>query len=292
MRRNVLVSEEQAVNVVTGREERTIGVEVEFFNVTPQAAIQALRNAGLSVATWAGYTHTVTPQWKITSDVSVTGTGTGIGKGLELVSPPLTIDQMDRQLKIALDTLNELGAKVDKTCGVHVHHDIEDLNIQHLKNLYKIYDKHNGHIDELFPASRRKANRPRYCKGLDTYLMDQIERASSIQELRSVAFDRYYTLNFTAYVKYGTMEFRQHAGSTDFDKIINWVRITQAMIASAKKKKEVKPMTATGKKRQLEAFNAEVGIGYTVQGLFSRDRRLEIKNAEKRKADRRAERTA
>lgn len=288
MSRNVLVSEEQAVNVVTGRELKTIGVEIEFFNVDKLVVIEELRNAGLSVANFAGYTHNVTAQWKVTTDVSVTNTNTGTHAGLELVSPPLAIEEMDRQLKIACEVLNRLGAKVDKTCGVHVHHDIEDLNIQAIKNIYAIYNKHNGHIDELFPASRRAVNQPRYCKGLSTYLMEQVEACESIQQLRSVASDRYYTLNFTAYVKYGTMEFRQHAGSTDFDKIINWVRITQALISSAKKKAEIKPMTKTGKARQMEAFNTEVGISYTVQGLFSRDRRQELKRAEQKRANRTA----
>lgn len=283
--KNQKVAETQAVNVVTGREEKRIGVEIEFFNVFVDSAINALRNAGLQVADYRGYTHATMAQWKITYDASVTSTGTGVGHGLELVSPPLTMEQMEVQLEKALTALNELGAKVDRTCGIHVHHEIDDLNLDHIKNIYRIYSKHQEHISDLMPLSRRGSQS--YCGEMKAWEMEAMERTESINDLQCTMSQRYRNINFKSYIKYGTIEFRQHSGSTDFEKIMNWIRITQALVATAKNKKTIKPLSASAKKRATEAFNKEVGLEYTIQGLYSRDRKKELKQAIERRQARR-----
>jgi hypothetical protein len=45
--------------------------------------------------------------------------------------------------------------------------------------------------------------------------------------------DRYRALNFNAYAKYGTVEVRQHQGTLNADKIINWIKFGQSVIAAA-----------------------------------------------------------
>jgi hypothetical protein len=67
---------------------RTYGIEVEFFNITPVKAVQALTAVGILTA-YEGYNHHTRPHWKVTTDASVTKRGTGVGAGLELVSPIL-----------------------------------------------------------------------------------------------------------------------------------------------------------------------------------------------------------
>jgi Putative amidoligase enzyme len=286
--KNQKVAEETAVNVVTGREAKRIGIELEFFGVHYRTVIAELTRAGINVS-YEGYTHRVMNSWKLVTDVSVTGTGTGLNKGLELVSPPLTSAEMEVQLKTISEVLNRIGAKVDRTCGTHVHHEIDDLTVDHIKNIYRIYTKHEEHINELMPASRRQAyNAPRgYCLGISPTEMTKIEAATTIEQIRYAQETRYRVINFQAYVKYGTIEFRQHSGSIDFTKLFNWILITQSLIASAKKKKQIKPMSESAKKRATEAFNKEVGIEYTIQGLYSRDRKKELKKAAERRAARR-----
>lgn len=262
--------------VVTGREEKTIGIEIEFFNVYYNDVVIELRRAGIQVS-FEGYTHQVMNTWKLVTDVSVTGTNTGKGKGLELVSPPLTSTEMERQLKIVSEVLNDLGAKVDKTCGLHVHHDIQDLNLENIKNIYRLYNKHIDSIEEIMPTSRTKAFQERtshgYCKGLNERDMAYIERATSIRELQTM--NRYKVINFQSYVKYGTVEFRQHSGTIDFAKMFNWIMITQSLVASAKKKKEVKPLSPTANRTM--AFNKDIGTFNTEQGVYFRDRKKDFK---------------
>jgi hypothetical protein len=262
-------------NATVKRADKLIGLEIEFFGVHYQTVVTELNNAGVAVS-YKGYTHVVTHgAWKLVTDVSVTSTGTGAGKGLELVSPPLTMDQMDAQMKIISEVFNRIGAKVDKTCGVHVHHEIDDLNAENVKNIYKLYNKHIETIDGIMPKSRRSESRNGYCKPLDATLINRIENATSIQEIQSIAWDRYYTINFTSYVKYGTVEFRQHSGSYDYTKIMNWIRITQSLVATAKEKKTVKPLSE--KANKTVTFNKEIGIYHTVQGVYIRDRKAELR---------------
>lgn len=41
---------------------------------------------------------------------------------------------------------------------------------------------------------------------------------------------RYFKINLQAYLRHGTIEFRQHSGSANATKVCNWVRFLQAFI--------------------------------------------------------------
>lgn len=280
-------NEELAQEVVTGREERTIGIEIEFFGCHKDSVVERLNARGIQVA-WMHYTHNVMDTWKLVYDASVTSTGTGVGHGLELVSPPLKTAEMKRQLEIVCEVLNELGAKVDKTCGVHVHHDVEDLTVENFKTLYRLYDKHSEHIDGIMPLSRRRAYQSdfgtRYCRPISESQLEGLANATSVSDIRNVMHSRYCVINFNSYVKYGTIEFRQHSGSTDFAKLYNWIKITQQMVATSTQKKNVRPLSETAKKRATEAFLNEFKLGFTVEGIYTRDRKDELKRKYKKVA--------
>lgn len=265
-------------NVVVGRESKLIGVEIECFNANPKTIVAKLKEKGVSVQNFSGYSkQTSRTQWLVTTDASVTTTGTGIGKGLEIVSPPLTIAQMEVQLKMVCEVLNELGAKIDKTCGIHVHHEIDDLPLQGIKNIFSIYHKHIKTIEGILPSSRRGSTNPRYCKPIEQYQVDRIQQVDSANFIKDILGTRYKTINFDGYISRGTCEFRQHAGSTDFDKIFNWILITQSIVASAKKKKNIKPLSPSA--NETISFNKEIGIYNTVQGVYVRDRKRQLAKA-------------
>jgi hypothetical protein len=206
---------------------------------------------------------------------------------------------MSAQLKTALEVMNRLNAKVDRTCGVHVHHEIDDLTIEHVKNIYRIYYKHAKYIDGMMPASRRSDVNKKYCKGLTAEEMEIVERATSISEIQPNIglsdvdymygshemrrnIGRYRSVNTASYVKYGTVEFRQHAGSTDYDKIMNWIMITQALVGAAKTKKVKEG------KSDLNTFCRDVKLGADEQCAFVMERRREVKAAEEERAARTA----
>ena len=217
--------------------ELKFGVEIEFFGANYITIIEQLRANGIQVADFSGYTHTVIPQWKITTDCSVNSRGTGLGKGLELVSPILYGDEGLDELEKVYTVLNECGAKVDRSCGTHVHFDIADYTVEDMVSFLNLYYKEHTLIDHLVPASRRDN---RYCQQLRTADIKRInerfedDRIQGIRDIRGILYSRYRTVNLDSYVKYGTIEFRQHGGTTEFEKMEAWIILMYQMLAAAK----------------------------------------------------------
>lgn len=224
------------------------GVEIEFFGITIQETITGLRAAGIQVADFQGYTHTVIPQWKVTTDSSVTSRGTGFAQGLELVSPILYEDEGLDELAKVYETLSDLGADVDRSCGTHVHFDISDFTVQDCKNFLNLYYNYQGVINYLVPPSRR---RNVYCNPLrhgDLVTINQ-DRISSISDIADVFYTRYNKVNLQSYIKYGTIEIRQHSGTLEYDKMEAWIILMYQLLDIAKNEENInlccRPYTVT-----------------------------------------------
>lgn len=226
------------------------GVEIEFFGITIQEAITGLRSAGIEVADFNGYTHRVIPQWKVTTDSSVTNRGTGIAHGLELVSPILYEDAGLDELEKVYETLSDLGADVDRSCGTHVHFDISDFTAQDCKNFLNLYYNYQRVINYLVPPSRRDNE---FCKPLRRPDLERINQnyVTSIRDIANVLYTRYSKVNLQSYVKYGTIEIRQHGGTTEFDKMEAWIILMYQLLDIAKQEEKIdlccRPFTLTQK---------------------------------------------
>lgn len=261
------------------------GVELEVkFSGDKTEIIEALKNRGIKVRQrWSGSIHTVLENaWKVVADGSVQG-------GWEIVSPPMS-DMND--LRIVCEVLNELGCSVDKQCGLHVHHEASDLDLNSLKNVYEIYNKYElDVIHELLPVSRRNNA---YCKPLTTVIED-VRKCNSIDEMKEHwnigggyggHYDscRYKSINFRAYRVYGTLEFRAHSGSIDFEKISNWILFTHKIIEVATEKKVIRPVTEKRKLKWQESVQhssydlyKELGIGGTELSKYLGSRRKTLR---------------
>lgn len=218
--------------------ELKFGVEIEFFGANYVTVIEKLRAAGIAVADFSGYTHKVVPQWKVTTDASVTMDGTGLYRGLELVSPILYGDEGLDELAKVYEVLNSCGAKVDKTCGTHVHFDISDFTVKNCKNFLNLYYNYQGIINHLVPPSRR---RNEYCKTLRKADLEKInqDRVIIIRDIADIMYTRYMTVNLQSYVKYGTIEIRQHGGTTEFEKMEAWIILMYQLLDVAKQEEKV-----------------------------------------------------
>ena len=206
-----------------------IGVEIEFFGVNYSKVIEAFKQTDIKVE-WCGYTHRHTSYWKLVTDSSVTYSGTGVFNGLELVSPILKGDDGLDELEKVLEVLNSLGAKVDKTCGLHVHHDISDYEVENLISIHNFYYKFQRAIDKFLPKSRRNSS-SQYCKRIPASRIKKIQNAVDFHDVfAALDNNRYLTLNAQAYLRHGTIEFRQHSGTTDFEKIESWIIFTHAIV--------------------------------------------------------------
>ena len=210
------------------------GVEIECFGVSQSALAQALNAAGIPTHS-EYYNHTTRSHWKIVSDGSVTGPD-----AMELVSPVLQGEAGMAQVEKVCEVLERLGAKVNKSCGLHVHFDARTLSIDNWKSLYKNYLTLEGEIDSIMPISRRMNNN-QFCRSLSfrnrtaEATVAAIDRATTVAQLSTlVAGTRYVKLNAESYQRHGTVEFRQHSGTVEFQKIGNWIRICGALIDKSK----------------------------------------------------------
>jgi len=216
------------------KELRRFGIEIEFL-VPSLSSIdrlaQEMADRGLRCEV-QGYNHNDVDHWKVTTDSSVGGTGSTQGwVGRELVSPPLSSKEGRRQVELACQALAAVGARVNRTCGLHVHHDARHLSEATILRLAAMTVDLGDALDELVAASRRRAAWNTYCTRFDA------NDLSALQGLGLRGFaqhaSRYKTLNLSAFLRHGTVEFRQHQGTVEAEKVLAWVDLGQALIRAA-----------------------------------------------------------
>lgn len=205
---------------------RKFGIEIEAYNCTKEKLASELRSAGIDVAI-EGYNHTTRNHWKLVTDSSLTGNNT-----FELVSPVLEGEAGLKELEKVCWVLEFCDVKVNDSCGLHIHMDAADFDLQTWKNLALSYKHLERVIDSFMPQSRRQNY---YCKGLSSISASDIQAAQNIYDLRA-AFgnNRYRKVNIEAYARHRTVEFRQHSGTTNFTKMENWIRFLNGLITFAK----------------------------------------------------------
>jgi hypothetical protein len=205
---------------------RRFGVEFEAYNVERQTLAEKLNHAGINCKV-EGYGHDNRPHWKIVPDSSLDGYNT-----FELVSPILTGENGISELKTVCRVLNECGAKVNKSCGTHVHFDAETLTLQTWKNIFINYARLENTIDRFMPKSRR-SDKNNFCKGFRNFpnFEQNIQNAMNINSIANrVIGGRYFKINPQSYARHKTIEFRQHNGTVDFEKISNWIYLLNNLL--------------------------------------------------------------
>ena len=224
---------------------RKFGIEIEFGTTSTRAqVIERLRSAGIQVEfeSWSQHHDREynTSAWKLTTDGSLRFNE---ASGLELVSPPMTIaGGAFEQIQKVCQVLNspEIDARINRTCGFHVHHDVADYDHKSMKSLINIMVRYSDAFDELVAPSRRAGgSNAKWCRPMTPENCDredflkQVAKCKTIEEQLRLIGTRYVRLNLHSYICYGTVEFRQHQGTTDAEKIINWIVLTQMAVERA-----------------------------------------------------------
>lgn len=205
---------------------RRFGIEIEAYNCRMDVLVDALREEGIQVSA-ENYNHTTRNHWKLVTDSSLSGNNT-----FELVSPVLEGQNGLKELKKVCWVLDTCGVKVNASCGLHIHFDAANFSLQTWKNIAISYKHIESVIDKFMPESRRNNN---YCRSLRNITEQKINNAQSIDNLQQVAFEntRYFKVNPQSYSRHKTIEFRQHAGSINYDKISNWVLFLNGLVTFA-----------------------------------------------------------
>ncbi|OIN55626.1 amidoligase family protein [Arsenicibacter rosenii] len=208
---------------------RKFGVEIEAHNISREALAEALRQAGITVAV-EGYNHTTRRHWKLVTDGSLSGNNT-----FELVSPILEGQAGIDELQIVCRVLKQKNAYINRTCGLHIHFDAVNLELAQVKNLIVNYARFESIIDSFMPNSRR-GNTNYFCKSVQG-LADQVDQARTMNGLISLQRTRYQKINLQSYVRHQTIEFRQHSGTIEFEKIANWVLFLHNLVEFSRTKR-------------------------------------------------------
>lgn len=133
------------------------------------------------------------------------------------------------------DTLASTGAKVNKTCGLHVHIDMRNRDTTTVFN--NLVCAQNI-LYAMNPYARQAGT---YCRKVDT---KDFQVGAKI--------GHYAGVNASAHEKHKTIEIRIHSGTVNAEKINNWIKLL-LMIAN---KKEVTKKASAG----LKEFVLKYGI--------------------------------
>lgn len=208
---------------------RTFGIELETYGTTADKILREARALGILIEK-EGYNHITRNHWKIVTDSSITG-----GNGNEIVSPVLIGHEGLEQIQKICKALQKAGAKVNASCGFHLHFGVQDFSLQNFKTLFKNHLAVEYGFDDIVPLSRRENNNS-YCKSLESLnnFENGLEAANSISQIQNLFDTRFLKLNFQSYQRYGTVEFRQHSGTTTYSKIKNWILICGRLVEYSK----------------------------------------------------------
>lgn len=195
--------------------------------------------------------------------------------GYEIVSPPMKGRKGMEQLRKVCEALKAVGARPTTRCGLHVHHDVQDLSLAQFKNVVLLWCGYQGQIDTLIQRRRRSNRRHEYASALSRSEINSIIQMRSLD--RIPGFSRYRGLNVMSYPSYGTIEIRQHQSTIKYTEIAQWVRLGQAVIRKAKNMPEPldSPYAFSG---DMLGVLADLGIDHH-RGLVSRTRWLQRRMA-------------
>lgn len=265
---------------------RTVGYELEVIKTAHAHSRDAnhslarfltkVKSRGGFDAYFAGYTHDVVNNTKIVTDGSLSE------GGIELVSPPL--HGLKKRRQWLSDTCGALLGlvRVNRTCGVHVHIGLKSpaeswgydgvMRWSTAKQIAAktavLYTLFQGAFNSVVPPSRRNNSYARTMHWAPASILTALERDRRDEEdawtnlyHTMIEESRYYCVNVQSLRKYGTIEFRQHAGSVNPTKLDAWTQLLGVLVARAESitHDEVKALLAAWNSRTSEWDLSDLG---------------------------------
>ena len=229
---------------------RKIGIEIEcVVPIIGSGCNQDVQNLLAEVLTNQGiqsvsrsYTHCPVPRGcklAIEHDVSLRDESQYAGlrwSKVEIKTMPMTWTEVEEVLPQALEIVRYCGARVNHSCGLHVHHHLPEVtdrpqvvrSLQHL--WWRFHQVMYGVV-----AQSRQANT--YCHAPQRADATQYDNCRSYARLCHVLdrVSRFNGLNLTNLSNESrrTVEWRIHSGTTDWDKVKTWVLATQRWVEHA-----------------------------------------------------------
>lgn len=207
----------------------TFGVEIECNAVGSMEDTRDVIRAVGSLAEADAYRHAARNApgtWLVKRDGS-------LGReGREVVSPILRGPEGLAELHRVVSALQRAGHTADRSCGIHVHVGIAPFSPRECAAIATRYARHGRAIASTLAPSRSSN---RYCAMPDAgHTQRAFESLPESIALASVGYamglgSKYHTVNLATLTR-GAVEFRQHQGSVNPDRIASWVRFLLAFV--------------------------------------------------------------
>lgn len=167
--------------------------------------------------------------------------------GIEYNSPILHESNYEEEVK-QFCTTRLKQARVDCSCGLHVHLDCSDVGWLELANVFRYCKRYERYFFSLMPKSRQNNSycqqmphmRPPHTKAdMIGYLygrskVSQMKRSKYPDVQGNGCINRYFWMNVHSYFYRRTIEFRLHNGTTNHVKVINWIKLLLLVLANAR----------------------------------------------------------
>lgn len=183
-------------------------------------------------------------KWKVVSDSSIHcqsrgGREAGNPYSVEVVSPICKYEDIERVQEI-IRSLRHGGARVNDSCGIHVHVDASPHTPQTLRNIANIMASKE---DLLYKALQIKVEREYYCKKADLRFLDEVnaQRPKTMEQMERLWYNgasgrydhydstRYHALNLHSVFSKGTIEFRMFNSTLHAGEVKSYIQLCLAI---------------------------------------------------------------
>jgi len=226
-RTTTLVVDEQTA--WTTNSTLTFGIEIECVGLSTRMAEHALRNAGITCEN-NGYNHTTRPVWKVVTDASLHSRN----GSCEVVSPVLSGSDGLTEVRTVMKVLRDAGARINESCGMHIHIGVDQLTQGHQARIIKAYGAWQWAMTAWILERRVNGNWSQLRSTNATTALASDWAASNDRRYLAGRHDRYYALNVASFQRHGTFEFRSHHGSLNGQNATAWIAMHLAFIDACK----------------------------------------------------------
>ena len=247
----------------------TLGIEIETIGQTRAVVAQAIQAVVGGTIRHIGSPYCYDPYevtaedgrvWRVMADSSLSASR---DRQAEVVSPILTIADIETVQKV-VRAVRRSGAKVDASCGLHIHVGSQELGVRGVINLVKMMHKQEELIHHALGVSDERL--ARWCRPIDPAFLARIERRRprTFLELNEAWYGyrnqspshydmtRYRSLNLHNIFYRGTVEFRLFEATLHAGKVKAYLQFIHLLCERARTS-----ASASSKRRTLNPGTAK-----------------------------------
>lgn len=229
----------------------TFGIEIETVGKSRPVVADAIATALNGTARWVGGTYDTVEvtmldgrTWKVMRDGSL---NCHLG-GAEVVSPICRYEDIE-MVQTVVRAVRACGAKVDASCGLHVHIGAKELGVAGVVNLAKMVAKNQDIIHHALGIAPRRLER--WCKPVPTAFLARLDAAkpTTFEELNVCWYgrsnpnphhyddSRYHGLNLHNVWFRKTVEFRWFESTLHAGEVKAYLQLCYALAMAARAKR-------------------------------------------------------